>query len=132
MSKRLKADEFEEQDGWIAKLRDRWFGDAEEEEEEAFGGEMPPQAAQRPRQLDAVQRLHHVEQRRGLPGFVLLQVTEEMEPRGDLSQRGKLHFALLHVVLAQLPDSGGQRLADELHRLGLAYCDQADLSGAAA
>jgi len=45
MSKRLKAEEFEEQDGWIAKLRDRWFGDIEEEEEEAFGGEMPPVAS---------------------------------------------------------------------------------------
>lgn len=44
MSKRLKADEYEEQDGWIAKLRDRWFGDADEEEEETFGGEMPPTA----------------------------------------------------------------------------------------
>jgi cell division inhibitor SepF len=38
MSKRVSADEYEEQDGWIARLRDRWFGEGEEEvEEENFG-----------------------------------------------------------------------------------------------
>ena len=35
-------------------------------------------------------------------------------------------FGLLHVVFAQLPDSGGQRLADRFYRLGFAYCHQAD------
>jgi cell division inhibitor SepF len=34
MSKRVSADEYEEQDGWIARLRDRWFGEGEEEGEE--------------------------------------------------------------------------------------------------
>jgi cell division inhibitor SepF len=34
MSKKLSANEYEEQDGWIARLRDRWFGDHDEEEEE--------------------------------------------------------------------------------------------------
>jgi len=34
MSKRgVSAEEYEEQDGWIARLRDRWFGESEEEEE---------------------------------------------------------------------------------------------------
>jgi cell division inhibitor SepF len=38
MSKRVSADEYEEQDGWIARLRDRWFGEGEEEvDEESFG-----------------------------------------------------------------------------------------------
>jgi len=47
MSRKLKAEEYEEQDGWIAKLRDKWFGDTEEEEEEeAFGGAAPPAAAE--------------------------------------------------------------------------------------
>jgi cell division inhibitor SepF len=45
MSKRLKAEEYEEQDTWIARLRDKWFGDTEEDEEEVFGGEMPPNNA---------------------------------------------------------------------------------------
>src|SRR4051794_40005927 len=34
MSKKLSAEEYEENDGWIARLRDRWFGDAGEDEEE--------------------------------------------------------------------------------------------------
>lgn len=36
MSRRGMADEYEEQDGWIAKLRDRWFGEGEEDEDEHF------------------------------------------------------------------------------------------------
>lgn len=38
MSCRLSTQEYEEQDSWIGKLKDRWFGEAEEEEEidEAF------------------------------------------------------------------------------------------------
>ena len=38
MSRRLSTQEYEEQDSWIGKLKDRWFGEAEEEEEmgEAF------------------------------------------------------------------------------------------------
>ena len=32
MSRRLSTDEYEEQDSWIGKLKDRWFGEAEEEE----------------------------------------------------------------------------------------------------
>lgn len=43
MSRRLKADDYEEQDGFIKWVKDRWFGDAEEEEEEeAFGAPEPP------------------------------------------------------------------------------------------
>ena len=42
MSRRVVADEYEEQDGWIARLRDRWFGEGEEEEEEGFGGGGAP------------------------------------------------------------------------------------------
>lgn len=40
MSRRLSTEEYEEQDSWIGKLKDRWFGEAEEEEEidEAFRG----------------------------------------------------------------------------------------------
>ena len=48
MSKKVTAEEYEEQDGWIARLRDRWFGDGEEEEEEEGFGAPPPQAAPRP------------------------------------------------------------------------------------
>jgi cell division inhibitor SepF len=33
MSKRVSAEEYEEQDTWIARLRDRWFGEGEEEGE---------------------------------------------------------------------------------------------------
>jgi len=33
MSRRLSTEEYEEQDSWIGKLKDRWFGEAEEEEE---------------------------------------------------------------------------------------------------
>src|SRR2546423_605986 len=37
MSRRLSTEEFEEQDSWIGKLKDRWFGEAEEEEiDESF------------------------------------------------------------------------------------------------
>ena len=36
MSKRSMADEYEEQDGWIAKLRDRWFGEGEEDEDDHY------------------------------------------------------------------------------------------------
>jgi cell division inhibitor SepF len=34
MSRRISAEEYEEQEGWISRLRDRWFGEGEEEEEE--------------------------------------------------------------------------------------------------
>src|SRR5437764_8090205 len=34
MSRRMGAEEYEEQDGWIARLRDRWFGEGEEEDDE--------------------------------------------------------------------------------------------------
>jgi cell division inhibitor SepF len=55
MSKRVSAEEYEEQDTWIARLRDRWFGEGEEEEgqpQDDFGApaassraEAPPKAA---------------------------------------------------------------------------------------
>ena len=49
MSKRVTADDYEEQDGWIARLRDRWFGEGEEEvEEENFGAQAAPQASAAP------------------------------------------------------------------------------------
>lgn len=49
MSRRMRADEYEEQDGWIARLRDKWFGEAEEEEEEeSFGGHTAPAPAAGP------------------------------------------------------------------------------------
>ena len=34
MSKRVTAEEYEEQDGWISRLRDRWFGETDEEEDD--------------------------------------------------------------------------------------------------
>jgi cell division inhibitor SepF len=46
MSRRMGAEEYEEQDGWIARLRDRWFGEGEEEEEETESA-MPPQGGPR-------------------------------------------------------------------------------------
>jgi cell division inhibitor SepF len=48
MSRKVRADDYEEQDGWISRLRDRWFGDGEEEEEEmeeGFGAPEPPPAS---------------------------------------------------------------------------------------
>jgi cell division inhibitor SepF len=48
MSKRVSAEEYEEQDGWIARLRDRWFGDGDEEEDdEPFGAAAAPVAVPR-------------------------------------------------------------------------------------
>ena len=49
MSKRVTAEEYEEQDTWIARLRDRWFGETEGEEEEDFSGQAPPPKADPPR-----------------------------------------------------------------------------------
>jgi len=51
MSRRAAVEEYEDQDGWIAKLRDRFFRDEdeEEEEEESFGAPMPPNASRTPR-----------------------------------------------------------------------------------
>jgi cell division inhibitor SepF len=34
MTRRVSAEDYEEQEGWISRLRDRWFGDGDEEEEE--------------------------------------------------------------------------------------------------
>jgi cell division inhibitor SepF len=43
MSRRVTADEYEEQDGWIARLRDRWFGEGgEEDDEESFAPQPAP------------------------------------------------------------------------------------------
>lgn len=41
MSKKVSADQYEEQDGWIARLRDRWFGDSDEDEDEDGGFGAP-------------------------------------------------------------------------------------------
>ena len=46
MSKRVTAEDYEEQDGWIARLRDRWFGETEDEaDEEGFVAPPPAQSA---------------------------------------------------------------------------------------
>jgi cell division inhibitor SepF len=46
MSRKVIADDYEEQDGLIARLRDRWFGENEEDEdEEGFGTPPPPPPA---------------------------------------------------------------------------------------
>ncbi|MFN3648183.1 MAG: cell division protein SepF [Armatimonadota bacterium] len=44
MSRRLKVEEeeYEEQDSWIARLRDKWFGEEVEEEEEEGFAPAPP------------------------------------------------------------------------------------------
>ena len=60
MSRRVTADEYEEQDGWIARLRDRWFGEGvEEDDEEAYAPQpaptVTPTAAPRARQKPAPQ-----------------------------------------------------------------------------
>ncbi len=49
MSRRVSAEEYEEQDGWIARLRDRWFGDAEDEEDEPGFGNAAAAAPKAPR-----------------------------------------------------------------------------------
>lgn len=60
MSKKLTTEEFQEQDGWIARLRDRWFGETEEEEEDdSFNGGTP-----RPRRNGSTTLLQ-VHQQRG-------------------------------------------------------------------
>ena len=66
MSKKLSADEYEEHDGWIARLRDRWFGDhgEEEEEEEPAYPAGANGTAPRPRRL-AGGALLQVHQHRG-------------------------------------------------------------------
>jgi cell division inhibitor SepF len=49
MSKRVSAEEYEGADGFIAKLRDRWFSDHQEEDEEEEGfGAAPAPATARP------------------------------------------------------------------------------------
>jgi cell division inhibitor SepF len=54
-SRRAAVEEYEDQDGWIAKLRDRFFRDEEEEEEEedTFGGPLPPNNARNTRTTKA-------------------------------------------------------------------------------
>ena len=38
MSKRVATEDYEEQDSWVARLRDRWFGESDEvDEPEEFG-----------------------------------------------------------------------------------------------
>ena len=50
MSRRVSADEYEEQDGWITRLRDRLFGDGEEEEyEESAAAPVTTTTASAPR-----------------------------------------------------------------------------------
>ncbi len=51
MSRRLKTDDYEEQDGWITRIKDRLFreSDEEEEEEDVFSP-APPVTPQAPRQ----------------------------------------------------------------------------------
>jgi len=58
MSKKLTADEYEHQDGWIARLRDRWFGENEEEEEEEAAYAGSAGAARQPRRSPTVLQVH--------------------------------------------------------------------------
>lgn len=64
MSRKLKPEEYEEHDGWIARLRDRLFGDAEEEEEEEqFGtatavAEPPKSHARKPSPNGTLLQVH--------------------------------------------------------------------------
>jgi len=49
MSRKVSAEEYEESDGLIARIKDLWFGDNEEEEEEpGFGRENNPAPAAAP------------------------------------------------------------------------------------
>jgi cell division inhibitor SepF len=67
MSKKLNANDYEEQDGWIAKLRDRWFGDHEDDEEEEGAYAPPPTngTAARPARRGGGGTLLQVHQHRG-------------------------------------------------------------------
>jgi cell division inhibitor SepF len=51
MSRRVTAEEYEGGDGFIARLRDKWFSndDEDDEEEESFGSQPPPAAPKAPR-----------------------------------------------------------------------------------
>ncbi|MBI3911514.1 MAG: cell division protein SepF [Armatimonadetes bacterium] len=66
MSKRVSADDYEEQDGWIARLRDRWFGEHEEDEEsEEFGANGQGSVASRNRRGAGSAPLLQVHSHRG-------------------------------------------------------------------
>lgn len=72
MSRRVTAEEYEEQDGWISRLRDRWFGETDEEEGEErmpTNSAAPPMAetAARPKAKSAAANgtLLHVHANRG-------------------------------------------------------------------
>ncbi len=99
MSKKQSADQYEEQDGWIARLRDRWFGDGEEDEEEqAFTPAPANGTTARPRRSGAGTLLQ-VHQHRGS------QITKRM-PRSladaqkaaeDLKERRPVIVNLEHT-----------------------------------
>ena len=63
MSRRVTADEYEEQDGWIARLRDRWFGEGGEEDDEEFAPQpapaVTPTVSWNPNSPGACRLLHH-------------------------------------------------------------------------
>ena len=67
MSKKLTANEYEEQDGWIARLRDRWFGDHEDEEEEepAYNAPAAPNGTAARGRRNGAGTLLQVHQHRG-------------------------------------------------------------------
>lgn len=71
MSRRGMADEYEEQDGWIAKLRDRWFGESDEEEDEHYA---PPMNGTHSANGTATMAAPPRTQRKAQPSGTLLQV----------------------------------------------------------
>ena len=94
MSKKLSANEYEEQDGWIARLRDRWFGDGDEEEEEEptfNAGATNGQAAARPRRNGST--LLQVHQHRG--GQITKRMPKSLARRASAATRAALSMAFV-------------------------------------
>jgi cell division inhibitor SepF len=61
MSKKLSTTtEFEEQDGWIARLKDRWFGEHDDDEEEdgTYAAGAAAATATRPRRNGTLLQVH--------------------------------------------------------------------------
>lgn len=79
-------------------------------------------------EFDAVDGMDEVEECDGVPGFVGLEVTNEV-PAGAAGDEGNLRFGFLDFVFAEGGEAGGEGLVDDFGGDGLGHADEEDVAG---
>lgn len=109
MSKKLSSEQYEEQDGWISRLRDRWFGDGDEEDDETNGFHEPANGTMSRSRRNGAGTLLQVHQHRGsqITKRVPRSLADAQKAAEDLKERRPVI-----VNLEQADDDLARRVID--------------------